>query len=564
MTRGMLYKLIFIVGVIIFSYMLILPTIGEKKMKVDFFDESTAGDVAVVKNRFSSKDFIIEESGKSLVIISWKLNDAVMNEVKIFKGVKEVSFLKHWAENTLLAKKINLGLDLQGGMYLTMRADFEKMEREKWDAMSAKEKQENKSGGKLTDAEKNDITQQALELIRNRIDKFGVAEPSIRPRGNEVIEIQLPGVKDPLAVKKAIGTTGRVEYRLVDDKYSQLANAWWNKNIKKEKLAEEDISYEVLRNIAKEINLPENLELFVFYDRDKVTTKIHPQYPMVLERKVALAGNDINKAWMGGDEYGGLAVHFTLTADGAAKFADVTAKKNHGRKLAIVIDDKVRSAPGINVQITTGQAMITGNFTTEEVNTLVRIIKEGALPVSLKVAEERTVGPSLGQDSIATGIWAAIVGCGGVVVFMIIYYKLSGLIAGIGLMLNTMFQLALLSWLGFTLTMPGIAGIILNFGMSVDANVLIYERIKEELRNGKSIRMSILYGFDKAFWPIFDSNLTTLIAAFILLQYGTGPVKGFAVTLTIGILSSMFVALYIIRHVFEFISLNKKLKKLSI
>ena len=281
-------------------------------------------------------------------------------------------------------------------------------------------------------------------------------------------------------------------------------------------------------------------------------------------REVAIAGNDISKAWIGKDEYGGLAVHFTTTADGATKFADVTAKKNWGKKLAIVIDDKVRSAPRLNVQITSGQAMINGNFTYEEVNTLTRIIKEGALPVDLNIIEERTVGPSLGQDSIDSGVKAAILGIAAVMVFMVMYYKLAGVIAGIGLILNAIFQIAILSWLGFTLTLPGIAGIILSVGMAVDANVLIYERMKEELRSGKSVRMAVSLGFDRAFWAIFDGNLTTLISAFVLAQFGTGPIKGFAVTLTIGLLASMFVALYITRFVYELISLNKKIKRLSI
>ncbi|HOW81960.1 MAG TPA: protein translocase subunit SecD, partial [Spirochaetota bacterium] len=244
--------------------------------------------------------------------------------------------------------------------------------------------------------------------------------------------------------------------------------------------------------------------------------------------------------------------------------ADVTSQKNHGRRLAIVIDDKVRSAPSLNVQITSGQAMINGDFTQEEVQTLARIIKEGALPVDLAIIEERTVGPSLGQDSIESGVKAVIVGLAGVMLFMLVYYKFAGFIADIGLVLNAVFQLALLSWMGFTLTLPGIAGIILSAGMAVDANVLIYERMKEELKAGKSVRMSIIYGFDRAFWAIFDSNLTTMLAAFILSQYGTGPIKGFAVTLFIGLLSSMFVALYITRFVYDVISLNKKKKKLSI
>jgi preprotein translocase subunit SecD len=444
-----------------------------------------------------------------------------------------------------------MGLDLQGGMQLVLRANYEKIEK--------------KTGEKLTDKDKNEITQQALELIRNRIDKFGVSEPSIRPRGNEAIEIQLPGVKDPKGVKQAIGTTGRVEYRLVDNESTKLAAEWIEKNYKDKKLPEEKIELDnFLTQLSKDIKLSDKSELLFYYMRDKNSKKIHPAYPVALNKEVALAGSDINKAWVGSDEYGGLAVHFTTTSDGATKFADVTSKKNHGKKLAIIIDDKVRSAPSINVQISTGQALINGDFTKEEVDTLARIIKEGALPVDLSIIEERTVGPSLGQDSIDAGFKAMIVSFIAVGLFMLVYYKGAGLLAIFGLALNFIFMLAILAWLGFTLTLPGIAGFILTVGMAVDANVLIYERIKEELKSGKSVRMAIVNGFDRAFWAIFDSNLTTIISALMLSQFGTGPVKGFAVTLLIGIITSMFAVLFVTRFIFEIISQIKSIKKFSI
>ncbi|MCK5566416.1 MAG: protein translocase subunit SecD, partial [Actinomycetia bacterium] len=273
---------------------------------------------------------------------------------------------------------------------------------------------------------------------------------------------------------------------------------------------------------------------------------------------------DIKEAAVDRDEFGRIIVRFKTTAEGAAKLAKATSTENKGKRLAISLDDKVRNAPSINETIATGSGNISGGFTYEEAQTLSRIIKEGALPVSLQFIEERTVGPSLGQDSIESGVKAIIIGLIGVMIFMAIYYKLAGLIANFGLVLNMVFMMAILSLLGFTLTLPGIAAFILTVGMAVDANVIIYERIKEEIRAGKSVRMSIVSGFDKAFWTIIDANLTTIIAAFILSQFGTGPIKGFAVTLLIGVLSSMFVALYVTRFIYELISLNKKLKKLSI
>jgi preprotein translocase subunit SecD len=553
MTRGMIYKSIFIALLIAFTVILILPTVGEKSMRIVLSKDVTAEQLAEIKKKFSAEDYTLESNADAITVKGRNITDAIMNDVRNFPGVKNAVILKHWAEDAVLAKKINYGLDLQGGMHLILQADFKKIE-----SKSADKK-------KLTDKDKADLTHQALELIRNRIDKFGVAEPSIRPRGNDAIELQLPGVKDPAAVKKAIGTTGRVEYRLVEDKYTALAGEWLQQHNKEKVLPEDPDKLDAfLADIAAGIKLPESLEVLYHWDRPRDSKKIVPQYPVVVLKEVALAGNDISKAWIGHDEYGSYAVHFTTTAEGATKFGDVTSKKNWGKKLAIVIDDKVRSAPRLSVQIPSGQAMINGNFTYEEVDTLTKIIKEGALPVDLKITAERTVGPSLGQDSIESGITAGLLGLSAVMILMILYYKTAGFIADIGLFLNTIFQIAILSWLGFTLTLPGIAGIILTVGMAVDANVLIYERMKEEQRSGKSVRMSVTLGFDRAFWAIFDSNLTTLISAFVLAQFGTGPIKGFAVTLTIGLISSMVVTLYITRFMYEIISMSKKLKRLSI
>ncbi|HRR60122.1 MAG TPA: protein translocase subunit SecD [Spirochaetota bacterium] len=551
MSRGLIYKGIFIVCIILFAIILILPTVGKNTLRVVMSTTATQEDIQAVKLRFPESNYTITARENELFIEGYNLNVAVMNEVKQYHGVVDAQLLPHWAEKALLAKKINLGLDLQGGSYLVLQANYHKIEE--------------KTGKPLTNTEKNEITEQALELLRNRVDKFGVAEPSIRPKGNDAIEIQLPGVKDPEAVKKAIGTTGQVEYRLVDDVYTQKANQWLKQYYAGKALPEEQLELNKLADtLSNAIALPDTLELMFYYERHPQTGKLFAAYPMVLEKKVALAGSDISKAWVATDEYQQLAVHFNTTPEGAAKFAEVTSEKNQGRKLAIVIDDKVRSAPSIRVQINTGQAIIQGDFTHEEVTALARIIKEGALPVDLSIVEERTVGPTLGLDSIQSGVKAFVVGVTGIMLFMFVYYKFSGLIADFGLLLNGIFMLALLSWLGFTLTLPGIAGFILTMGMAVDANVLIYERIKEELRAGKTPRMAVTQGFSRAFWTIFDSNITTLLSAFVLSQFGTGPIKGFAVTLSIGIICSMFVALYITRFIFEMITSRGTLQKLSI
>lgn len=603
MNKGMLYKGIFIFFIIVFAIILTLPSAGNKKLEITLTSNASPQDIQNIMNRFPADKFeVTKAEGKILVQAGGlKITDAVMNELKIFKGVKDVKILPHWAEKAVLAKKINFGLDLQGGMELVMMANFDKIKKqyimERDQLVEKKKLLESKPAGKanadkdtiekeikdidyqlkeinsykltdnneLRDPFKDEITKQALEMLRNRVDKFGIAEPSILQRGTEMIEIQLPGIKDPVAVKNAIGTTGSVQYRLVDDTFTSKTTGWLAANYKNATLPEAlDVQEALLKKISADIGLPKELELLFLYHRDVKTKKIFPSDIMVLQKKVALAGDDISKAWVGNDEYGALIVQFTTTTDGAFKFAKVTAQENRGKRMAIIIDNKIRSAPRINDQIATGSAQITGDFSLDEVNTLARIIQEGALPVDLTIASETTIGPSLGQDSIEAGITALVVGLSAIFIFMLFYYKAAGLIANIGLILNTLFTYAILSWLGLTLTLPGIAGLLLNVGMAVDSNVIIYERIKEELKSGKSAKIAIVNGFDRVFWAIFDSNLTTLIAAFVLFQYGSGPIKGFGVTLAVGIASTMFVALFITRFIYEVIGSRKDLKKLSV
>ncbi len=554
MSRGVVYKLIFIILLIAFAVVLILPTVGEREMNILLRDDATAEQIDAIAARFTRDGHQVIKGETAVSVKGYGLNDAVMNEARTFAGVKDVKYVQHWAEDRpIRAKRINLGLDLQGGMQLVLIPNFEALER--------------RLGKKMDDSEKSDASQQALELLRNRVDQFGVYEPQLRRRESGAIEIQLPGVRDPEAVKRLIGTTGRVEYRLVDDEYSRKAEEWLrgNAEIKEKGFPEEPAAQrELLGKMAQAIGIPNSLEVLFFFERIQNTKKLVPSRPMALEKKLSLAGDDISKAYRAYDDYSRLCVSFSTTTQGAAKFADATSKKNHGKRLAIVIDNKVRSAPSINVHITTGHAQIQGDFTTEEVDTLISIIKEGALPVDLERAEERSVGPSLGVDSINSGIKALGIALAAVIIFMIVYYKLAGLISAIGICVNLTFMLAILSWLNFTLTLPGIAGFVLTIGMAVDANIIIYERIKEELATGKSVKMAISTGFEHAFWAIVDSNVTTLIAAFILSQFGTGPIKGFAVTLSIGVITSMFVALYITRFVYELISMKKNLKKLNI
>jgi len=548
MAKGLLSRIILILVVITFCVLMILPTVDLKTMKVVVKDGASQM-LDKLKSRFPSDRYEVKAEGNSIFVKGFDLNDAIMNEVGSYETVKEAELLPHWAEKYLLAKKINLGLDLQGGMSLVLQADYQLME--------------DKLGKKLTEKDKKDATTQALEIIGNRINTFGVSEPLIRPKGVDSVEIQLPGVKDPDKVRDLIGKTGSVEYRLVDDQFTKLAADYvQSNNIKISEDSEEQSA--LAKTITEAISLPEDKRVYFFYSRDEQTGAIFPDYPIVLAKEISLNGDDIATASEGYDELQRPAVHFNTTSAGAAKFAKVTAAENHGKRLAIVIDEKVRSAPGMSVQITSGQAIIQGDFTIEEVQVLTRIIKEGALPVSLKIVEERTVGPSLGQDSIASGVKAIVIGLAGVMLFMLVYYKLSGFVANLCLILNMLLVMAFLSMLGFTLTLPGIAGLILTVGMAVDANVIIFERIKEELKKGKSPKVAVANGFDRAFWTIFDSNLTTLLAAIILSQVGTGPIKGFAVTLIIGILSSMFSALVISKSIYQIWVSPKNIKTISI
>lgn len=363
---------------------------------------------------------------------------------------------------------------------------------------------------------------QALKTIRNRVDQFGVAEPDIRKQQGNRIIIQLPGLADPKRAISIIGRTAHLEFKLVDE----TADA---------------------QTLAKGI-APLDGELAYLYDKTPEGAEI--KTPIMLRSEVVLTGEYITDANVQFDSYGQAYVGMTFNARGARIFEEVTGS-NVKKRLAIVLDGKVHSAPVIQDRISGGRASITGQFTTEEAHDLAVVLRAGSLPAPVTILEERTVGPSLGQESIEKGMFAAAVGGIAVLLFMCIYYRRAGLIAAFEVVLDMALILAGMAAFGATLTLPGIAGIILTIGMAVDANVLIYERIREELRSGAAIGAAIRDGFERATLTIFDSNLTTIIAAVILYQFGTGPVRGFAVTLTLGILASMFTAIFVSRIFFD-------------
>lgn len=413
-----------------------------------------------------------------------------------------------------LEKRINLGLDLRGGMHLLLKVDTTH----------------------LVGPEKEDAADRAIEVIRNRIDEFGVRETSIQKQGQDEIVVQLPGVTDRNRAIDIIGKTAMLEFKIVSSDLDKLKQAIQG-------------------------NVPEGYELKYSQEDNE---------PLLLEKQAALTGDALTSASVrfSQSEFNEPVVGLEFNAQGAKKFAQITAD-NIGRRLAIVLDGKIQSAPRIKEAIPSGEAVITGRFTVEQAQDLAIILRVGALPAPMYIEEERTVGPLLGQDSISKGVKASIIGSILVFGFMAIYYLLAGIISDIALLLNLLIILGglgilpiLFPGVSATLTLPGIAGIALSLGMAVDANVLINERIREELNTGKTLRTAIANGYDRAFSAIFDSNLTTLIAAFLLFQFGTGPIRGFAVTLTIGLIASMFTAIVITRTIFEVLLSRGWLKSL--
>jgi len=377
---------------------------------------------------------------------------------------------------------------------------------------------------------------QALETIRNRIDQLGVAEPLLQRQGSDRIVVELPGVDDPDRIKNLIKVTAMLEWKLV----------------KAGPTAEEATLLQPTNG-----QVPEDAEV-VRGDPKR------GQGGFYLVNKVSVVtGKDLRTVRRTQDEWNNPAVSFTLNADGGARFEQSTGE-NIGKMIAIILDGKVQSAPVVEDRISRAQGgIIRGRFSDQEANDLVIILKAGALPAGIKYLEERTIGPALGADSVRQGLLAGIVAILAVMAFMIVYYKTSGINAVFALILNVLLLFGALAYFKATLTLPGIAGIILGIGMAVDANVLVFERIKEEAALGKGVLSSIQLGFSRAFSAIFDSNLTTIISAVFLFQFGTGPIKGYAVTLIISLLANVFTAVFVSHLIFD-LAIKKTARKLSI
>lgn len=514
------------------------------------------------------------------------------------------SKLPSWWGKVFPSKGITLGLDLQGGMHLVLEVQGEKavdntvertvaalkgalesknlapqsIRREGRDILLSFAPENKEAVSKLVeeqypnfmtkqsgpgemvltlrDAEVKRIlessTSQALETIRNRIDQFGVAEPLIQRQGVNQILVQLPGVKEPDRAIALIGRTALLEFKLVDDE-SSIARQLPSQ-------IEADQEAVILQEYQGKI--PPDDQILFERDMNKETNKVTKR-PFVVKRQAALAGDLLSDARVSMGQFNEPYVAITFDPVGAKLFEKVT-EENRRHRLAIVLDNTVYSAPVIQEKIAGGRAQISGSFTVQQANDLAIVLRAGSLPAPVTIIQNVTVGPSLGQDSIENGLKAGVIGTLLVVVFMIFYYRFSGLVADFTLVLNVVLLIGALAAMNATLTLPGIAGIILTVGMAVDSNVLIFERIREELRAGKPVRLAVNAGYDKAFLTIIDSHVTTLITAFVLFMFGTGPIKGFAVTLSLGVIINLFTSLVGTKVVYDVMISRRKMERLSI
>ena len=498
---------------------------------------------------------------------------------------------------SLEQKGIKLGLDLKGGMHVVLQVDKTKLKPE----------------------ESKDAVERALEIIRNRIDQFGVAEPLIQKQGEDRIIVELPGLQDVERAQNLIGQTAQLEFRLLETpentktvlakidevltpKKTEVKPSKGKDTSQEKKIAKDLFSKEAIDTTAQaeeaeptdkpftSLLEPSGADYFMVTLEDKPRIdqylkdpKVWEQIPVddtlawatgaepykgvdyqklyLIKKKEELSGKYLTDAREDFDQYRRPEVRFTFNKEGGRRFAQLTGA-NIDKPLGIVLDGRVESAPIIRSKIRESGVIEMGSGATiENARDLAVVLRAGALPAPVKIIENRVVGPSLGQDSINKGMKAGIIGIGLVILFMAIYYRLSGIIADFALILNLIYLLAALAGLHATLTLPGIAGIILTMGMSVDSNVLIFERIREELRTGKTIRASIDAGYKRAMLTVIDSHVTTLITAAVLFQFGTGPIKGFAVTLSLGVIISLFTAVVVTKLIFN---IRKNYQTLSI
>lgn len=453
---------------------------------------------------------------------------------------EEILKAKHYYENS-----VKLGLDLSGGMNIIVKADLDAALESMGDAVTA----ENAADFK------KEAMANAIENLSSRIDKFGLTSPVIRQQGDDRIYIEIPGAAQADAINTLIMGKGILNFRLVDMEATNAFKAYYAQN--------PATTFNAIGELMDPSVIPEDCEVFGEYRKDEYGLDERYDW-VVVKKEIALDGQHVKSALVGADEFTNQPeVHFNLDSEGATIFGDFTAA-HVGDNLAIVSDNKVKSNARIQTAITGGQVSLSGGFSYEEADNIKKVLQTAWLNVPLEVESQQVIGASLGEDSIRAGAKAILLGLGLILIFMLIYYKASGINAVVAQVLNLFMMFSILSAFNLTLTLSSIAGMILTIGMAVDANVLIFERIKEELRQGKSRPVAISMGFDNAFWAIMDSNITTFIAAIFLSQLGTGAIQGFAVSLAIGVVSSVFTALFVSRLIFDFDTDVLHAKKVSI
>ena len=565
---------------------------------------------------------------------SWWYRFSFFLVLLVVSGLSVVPTVFNHDEETKypIKSKINLGLDLQGGLYMIMGIDFKKVFKDEIKAYMrkaefvlqdqgipaslgqsdytnqedpffsiniAQESNVEKAKGiikeyfpsiirltrengtelfygisKVTKTQIEDTSVgKSIEVIRNRIDEFGVTEPEIVSQGKDRIVVALPGVKDIERAKSLIGKTAKLEFKIVNDEVNFAEITSKIEEAKKSgiefKKGETFSNYLASLNKFMKDTLPKGYQIAFEKEVSKKTNEITRMIPYVVEEVPQLTGDDLQDAGVQIDQQKNQPyVNLVFKSQGAKRFEEVTGK-NLGKRMAVILDGNVYTAPNIQSKIAGGRAQITlgsGNFNKlmKEARDIALVLRAGALPVELEFQEQRTVGPSLGEDSIVKARFAGIVGALIVFAFILFYYRISGMIALVTLSLNVLFVLACLVGLEATLTLPGIAGIALTIGMAVDANIIIYERIREEAKKGLSHYKAVEGGFNQAFWTIIDANITTALAGLALLNFGTGPIKGFAVTLLIGIIVTVYTSYFLGSLLFEFYMNKVEGQELSI
>ncbi|MDN5379941.1 protein translocase subunit SecD [Thermodesulfobacterium sp.] len=492
---------------------LVLQPDIDKAMQNQF--ENYVQDIKAQLNKLVSSSYEVSIDNLKAVFKFQDPKDAKVFKDEVLKGIKEIAISKEYQQENLFIIEVTLSEE---------RISYIK----------------------------ENLLNQVLEVIRNRVDQFGVAEAIITKQGKDKIVVQLPGLKDPERAINIIGQTAQLEFRLVDEETMQRVDLseLVNSLVQTGKISF-DASIEEWRKLLAPY-LPQDSQFYFMVEKDKETGKVIKK-PIVLKKEVLLTGTYLKTAQVRINPQTNEPYVWLQFDSRGAKIFELITSENVGKRLAIVLDEVVRSAPVIKEKISGGEAQITGGFSMQEASNLALVLRAGALPAPVKILQNITIGPSLGTDSIKKGLIAGVIGAAAVIIFTIFYYRISGVVAVIALVLNIYFLLALLSAFQATLTLPGIAGIILSIGMGVDSNVLIFERIREELKAGRTTFSAIFQGYSRTFITIFDAHVTVLITSLILFIFGTGPIRGFAVTLSISILVNLFTAIFATKIFYEYL-----------